>query len=609
MMKFNKHLLASAITFAVSGTSFSVMADDEHIEHTADETILITGNPYQRSTDEVMSSVSIIERVDIERIQPKSVAELLKTSAGSDIATNGGAGQATSVFVRGTNSTHTLFLVDGVRIDTVTGSGGSTVNQIPTYQIERVEIVRGPRAAMYGSDAVGAVVQIFTRNLHGGEYQASAEVGSDNFYSAGLTAGLDHGDGATTLSVSHENSDGYDVTDNAYGVDDDDDSYERLNFSLKGYQKLTEQLTLNWVGRLDDGEYDYDGNSAWTVLPPSQEYKSYLISTGLDYSVQNWKHEASLARYRERNERFGDWPAVDETRRDQLDYQSVYNHSDDLSVNFGGQFYQDEYNGDNSFSGESRDTKAVFVGALYQLDALLTEASVRYNDVDDTDSETTYNISLGYNLNTNLFISLNYGSGFKSPTLYQLYDSWSGNPDLVSETSQSWEFLVRSSLWDVHAEIAYFHMDFDDMLDYDFSTWRYGNISEAQIEGVELNLKKDIGALELSANYSYTDTEDKATGSQLSRRARHKGNVQASYSWDSLSVTGAWQYQGSRIDTYSNEDLKAYSTLDASINYQLNDNWQVQLKANNIFDEDYETAPGYVTPDRQYFLQVSYANF
>ena len=574
----------------------------------ADEKIVITANPYNQSADEIMSTVSIISRIDIDRIQPKSVAQLLQTTAGIDIASNGGPGQNTSVFVRGTNSTHTLFLVDGVRIDTVTGSGGATVSDIPTYQIERIEIVKGPRAAMYGSDAVGAVIQIFTRDLEGGEFQAALEYGSNNYIFSGLTAGISHGDGSSTISVSKETTDGYDVTNNDFTVDDDKDAYERLNVSLKGKQRLSDALTLNWVGRYDDGDYDYDGNSAYTVKAPSQEYKKHLLSTGLNYQQTDWYHEVNIAQYQEEQERFGDYPAVDKTIRNQLDYTSIYNTNNAINFNFGTQYYQDEYKGANSFTGKTRDTLSAFAGALYNAEKFISELAVRYNDVENTGSETTYNISLGYNITDSIFTSINYGTGFKAPTLYQLYDSWSGNENLKLETSESFEFLLRGDFYGIKSELSYFNLGFDNMLDYNYATYQYDNIADAKIKGVEANISTEINSLNLSANYAYTDTEDKTTGTQLSRRARHKANIEASYDWEQVNLTAAYKYQGTRYDANSNVSLSAYNTFDIGVSYQVNDAWKVQLKTNNIFGEEYETAPGYIPPEAEYYLQVSYSN-
>lgn len=607
-----KTLIALSITSALISSPIFAESSQVKQETAVDETMLITSNPYHQSTDEIMSTVTLINRVDIERIQPKSVAELLQTTVGIDIASNGGPAQTTSIFVRGTNSTHTLFLVDGVRIDTVTGSGGASVSDIPTYQIERIEVVKGPRAAMYGSDAVGAVIQIFTRNLEAGEVQAAVEFGSNNYKFAGVTAGISHGKGSSTLSVSSEKSDGYNITANEYPIDDDIDSYEKINFSIKGHQALSDALTLNWVGRYDDGKYDYDGNSSYTVLAPSQEYTKHLLSSGLSYNQDNWAHDLSIAQYQENQKRLGDYPAENETSRNQVDYSSVYSIQNGLSYNFGGQFYQDKYEGTGSFNGESRNTSSVFAGALYDVGTLLTELSLRYNDVEDTGSETTYNISLGYNITDSVFASVNYGTGFKTPTFYQLYDSGpygAGNPDLALETSQSWELLLRSTIVGVKTELSYFHLDFDNLLDYDYSTYKYANIADAQIKGVELTLSKSLGDLNLSTNYAYTDTEDKTTGTQLSRRARHKANVEASYYWEQVSLSGAYKYQGTRFDAYSNSSLSAYNTIDISASYQLSDEWRLQLKANNILDENYETAPGYVTPGAEYFLQVNYSHF
>lgn len=605
-----KTLIALSIS-SLFYSSLSLSEQESIVNETvkSDEQILITGNPYNQSTDEIMSTVSIITRLDIDRIQPKSIAQLLKTTAGIDIAANGGPAQTTSVFVRGTSSTHTLFLVDGVRIDTVTGSGGATVSDIPTYQIERIEVVKGPRAAMYGSDAIGAVIQIFTRDLEGGEYQATVEYGSKNYMFAGVTAGISHGKGASTFSVSRETSDGYDVTNNEFPVDDDKDAYEKINFSLKGKQPLSEAFTLNWVGRYDDGSFDYDGNSKWTIKAPSQEYKKHLLSTGLNYEDALWSHTLNVAQYQEEQKRFGDYPAVDETTRKQLDYSSIYRRNDTLNFNFGTQVYQDKYKGSNDFTGESRNTLSAFTGALYKSELFITELALRYNDVENTGAKTTYNLSLGYNISDSFFTSINYGTGFKAPTLYQIHDKWVGNLTLDLETSKSFEFLIRGEMSGVNAEVSYFNLAFDNLIDYDYGINKYGNIADAAIKGVEVNVSRDIENLNLSANYTYTDTEDKTTGKQLSRRARNKGNIGASYDWGQVSLTGIYTSQGKRFDAYSNSTLPAYNTMDLSINYQVSDALSVQLKGNNIFNEDYETAPGYTTPGVEYFLQVSYSNF
>ena len=601
--------LSSAFITPFTFAESAQISENKTVDESEHETLLITGNPYNQSTDEIMSTVSIINRVDIDRIQPKSVAELLQTTAGIDIATNGGHAQVTSVFVRGTNSTHTLFLVDGVRINTLTGSGGASVNDIPTYQIERIEILKGPRAAMFGSDAVGAVVQIFTRKLTAGEYQAAVEYGSNEHVFFGAAAGFSHGEGSTTLSISKEESDGYDVTDNEYPVDDDLDSYKKVNLSVNGHQTLNENLTLNWVGRYDDGEYKYDGNSIYTILEPSQKYTKHLISTGLTYINEEWSHDVTLAQYKENQKRLGDYPAEDETNRNQLDYTSIYNIENGVSYNFGGQLYQDKYKGTGSFDNKSRNTSSVFAGALYDNEALLTEMSLRYNDVENTGSKITYNASLGYQFDDLFFASINVGTGFKAPTFYQLLDQYSGNEELALETSKNLEILLRTSVVGIKTELSYFHINFENLLDFDYTTYKFANIADAEISGIELNFSKNIDDLMLSANYAYTDTEDKNTGTQLSRRARHKANIDATYHWNKFDFSAIYKFQGIRFDAFSNSSLKSYATVDLTVNYLLDDNWSLQVKANNIFDEEYETAPNYITPGAEYFLQVSYKNF
>lgn len=605
-----KSLLAISVGLALN-TSMAFAetmapAIDDEIERL--ETI---GSRYQRSADEILASVVVINRSDIDSIQPQSISDLLQTIAGVDITHQGGAGQQSSIFTRGTNSGHTLILVDGVRVGSAT-LGATSLATIPTYQIERIEVIKGARASLYGSDAIGGVIQIFTRQLTGGEYQANVQMGSDNLQSLGGAVGVTHGNGATTLSVSHEKSDGFDAIKT---YEDDDDGYDRVNLAVKGHQLLSEQLTFSWLGRLDDGGYDYD--TSWGGN--ETEYKNHLLQGKINYQQTDVKHELALSQSRDYNIAFGNGVTKDvadffETRKTQLAWVSQYAASEVLDVSVGGDYYREDISTKAEYDDTSRDVYAVFINGLYQQAGFISELSARYDNVEKIDSEVTYNLGIGYHFTDLLFASLNAASGFKAPSFNDLYypaSAWTGgNADLVSETSDSVELIVRSQFGGVNAQVSVYSTDIDNLIDWapdENGFWQPENIKNAEIDGAEVNVSKDFGGADIKLGYAYVDAKDADSGDRLDRRARHNGNLATSFAIANWQFSANYEYHGSRFD--SGTKLDGYQLVNVSANYQINDQWQVQVKANNIFDEEYENVFNYNTPDAQYFVEISYSNF
>ena len=575
------------------------------------ETLEITTSRYQRSADEILASVVVIDRSDINSIQPQSISDLLKTVAGIDITNQGGAGQQSSIFTRGTNSGHTLILVDGARIGSAT-LGSTSLATIPTYQIERIEVIKGARASLYGSDAIGGVIQIFTRQLNGGEYQASVQMGSDNLQSFGGAVGISHGNGATTLSISHDKSDGFDAIKT---YEEDDDGYDRVNIAIKGQQLLSEQLTLSWLGRLDDGGYDYD--TTWGGN--ETEYKNHVLQGKVNYQQGKFAHEVALSQSRDYDIAFGNGISKEdgdffETDKNQLAWVSQYTASEALNLSIGGDFYREDINTQVEYDDTSRDVYAVFISGLYQKSGFIGELSTRYDDVERIDPEVTYNLGIGYHFSDLLFASVNAASGFKAPSFNDLYyptSAWSGgNKDLVSETSDSVELIVRSQFAGVNTQVSVYSTDIDNLIDWapdENGFWQPENIASAEIDGAEINVSKDFGSADINLGYAYVDAKDANTGERLERRARHNGNLAASFIFANWRLNAAYEYHGSRFD--SGNKLDAYQLVNLGANYKINEQWQLQVKANNVFDEEYENVFNYNTPDAQYFVEISYSNF
>ena len=231
---FNKTPIQLAIAGVIfSSLTSSVAYANATVEDSELETITVTANRFATSVDDSLATQVVITRADIERIQPKSVLDMLSTVSGLDISTNGGRGQTSSVYMRGANAGHTLVLLNGVRISSASLVSTNIQNIAPEL-VERIEIVKGPRAALWGSDAIGGVIQIFTRKLESGEHFVSANFGSEGYQMVNAGVGIKHGDGFTSISLNHEESDGFDVKDD---TETDDDGYSYNSLAINGQQQ------------------------------------------------------------------------------------------------------------------------------------------------------------------------------------------------------------------------------------------------------------------------------------------------------------------------------------------------------------------------------------
>jgi len=270
-------LLYSSISFAEEANTAKI--------NKADETIVITANRTIQDKFDTLASVNIFTRENIEQIQPLSVSDLLGRVAGISINTQGTSAHKTSAFVRGTNSDHVLILVDGVRVGSAT-LGSKSIANIPVQLVERVEVIKGPRAALWGSDAIGGVIQIFTRDLSAGEGQAGIKVGSDSLYQGYGAIGFGNAQNNYTLSATAEKSDGFDVIvpdgSSKYTVDQNDkDGYDRQSIALAGTSQFTQAYALELNTQYDQGTTEIDSNTKYSGDETTYENYHFLLRNHL----------------------------------------------------------------------------------------------------------------------------------------------------------------------------------------------------------------------------------------------------------------------------------------------------------------------------------------
>ncbi|MDP2560430.1 TonB-dependent receptor domain-containing protein [Psychrobium sp. 1_MG-2023] len=615
-----KHNILTTTFIALGLIPTGVMAAAE-----INETMLVTADRTQQEQFLALSATKVIDKADIEAIQPHNVTDLLDQVAGISVVNQGGGGQQSSLFMRGTNNGHTLVLVDGVRVGSAT-LGSTSFGAMSADQIERIEIVKGPRAALWGSDAIGGVIQIFTKKLQQGEGSVSVGLGSNGLWKAAGSVGFGNEEHNLTVNLSTEESDGFSAkTDSENPYETDDDGYDRLSLGMVGQSVLTEEVSLHLASRWEQGGSEYDASS--TLYANEQEYENYLLRLAGQYQNGDIFSELSVAASQDQGETFGnDIPKSDsdeiKTKRNQLSWIGQYSFTDQISAAAGFDWYDEEISttkdkvswlpGFQTWAEDERTVKAFYLQTRQQYASVLLELAVRHDDVERLDSETTYNASVGYQLNEDLLVSLNHSTGFKAPSFNDLYWPGSGNADLKPETIKSYELLIRNQFDSGNVQLSFFDSKVDNLIAWapnKTGAWQPSNINEADIRGVELTLERSIGETTHELALAYVDATDSKKQLPLARRPQVTANYTVGYQWQDFTFNGVVSYRDESAERVSKtaDILEAYWLVNASVNYQATSNLAIAAKVNNLFDEEYETAKNYVADGTNFVVSATYS--
>lgn len=570
------------------------------------EVISVTATRSATNIGDVLASQVVITRADIERIQPKSVLDLLSSVAGVDIKTSGGRGQTASVFLRGAESGHTLVLVNGLRVSSAS-LGSTNLHTIAPDLIERIEVVKGPRAALWGSDAIGGVIQIFTRQLQGGEHFAGATFGGNEYqqYKAGI--GFTHGDGYTSLSVNQERSAGFDAKDDG---ETDADGYKYTSVVINGKQNITKKLSLDWLLSADNG--DSESDNVWGSDEKSINNHALLLRGAYQQNLFDGVNTTtmSVGQNRDASKSFGKGVVEGngdnfETRRDQFSLVNNFTFSNNSQFNIGADYYNEDVSG-TAYPIKERQVAGVFIGGSHRIDRVFVEAAVRRDKVEGVTSETSYNTGIGYDLSTTNKIIFNHGTAFKAPTFNDLYYPSQGNPNLVPEYSKTNEILFESNGSQNQYGFALYQSDVEDLIAWRKGTdgvWRPQNVNNVDIKGAEFSFKHIGFGGKHQFNATYNKSKDEATGKQLANRAKEKFNYQFTTMLDTAEFIADFHFVGKR------DTLDSYQLLDLSVNIPVHRTVDLQVKVKNAFNEEYQSTDGYFTEDRMFYVGINYRNF
>lgn len=568
--------------------------------------VQVTASRQALAVDRSPYAVSVLTRAEIERSQASDVLELLRLVAGIDLARTGGPGASTSVFLRGTNSNHVLVLIDGVRVASA-NTGAFAFESLDLDQIERIEIVRGPHAALYGSDALGGVIQIFTRRSE--RAQAGLRFGSYGSREARVALGQSGPDGGLSLAVERRLIEGFSARNrnSSFGFDPDDDGLRATQWLLNGAHRFaTGRIEAGAWANHADVEFDQGRSQARNAA-------MHLLGAG------EWGAWSSTLRLGYAREAL-DTPAFDSrflTHRTTLDWQNDRRLGEQTSLTLGAQWERQDGRSESLASGArsyggGRDRWSLYGVGRTRFGAADLEAGVRHDDDQDFGAEQSAQLAVAVDLIDRVRGYANWGQGFRAPNSNELYSpgfggSFAGNPDLDPERSRSLEAGLHLGIADdQRLTVRAYQTRIRDLIAFSGPNFRAINVNRAEIDGAELEYGLRQGAWSLDAQISYTDARDAERKTALLRRAREKAALSAYRQFEAWSIGGEWLWVGSRLDV-GRVTLPSYQVLNLTLGWNIDQRWQVQLRAENVLDEQYELARGFNTPGRSAYLRVNLA--
>ena len=572
--------------------------------------VVVTATRTARTQDQTLAAVTVIDRRQIERLQPLSLPDLLRGRAGISLANNGGPGKSTSLFLRGTESDHVLVLVDGVRIGSAT-SGAAALQDIPVEQIERIEIVRGPFSSLYGSEALGGVVQIFTRRARGPfEPGAMVAVGSEDTRRASAGVAGQGDDGWYSVQAAHETTEGINAYRGTRNFDPDRDGYRNGSLTVQGGYRFGER----WDGDLRafraEGRNEYDGGPASETDTVQQ-----VVGGRLRYEAgPGFRLTASAGVSADLSDNYldGAFASRFDTRRRLAGLQADIGVGSGL-LTLGFDWQRDEVDGTTDYALHARSNRGAFAQWQQGFGSQSLQASLRRDDNDQFGGRTTGSVLWGWDFTDALRLTASVGTAFKAPTFNELYFPGYGNPALGPETSRSGEIGLRGAhgwgRWSLNA----YRTRIDDMIAYDADLGEFGgpnNIDRARIHGLEAVVGTTLAGWELAATATLLDPENDADasgypGNVLPRRAKRSGRIDLDRRFGALSVGASVTGAGERYDNLSNtRRMGGYGLADLRVGYALSPAWQLRLSVDNAFDKQYETATFYHQPGRQWLLSL-----
>lgn len=626
-------ILSALGGFAISATAAtgdSSVINHSELPQVELDKIVVTATRTPTKTSNVIAQTRVIDSEELQRYQGQTVTDVLKNQPGINITQSGGMGTASNFYMRGFDSKQVLVIIDGIRYGSIS-LGSPSLNLLSADQLDRIEILYGASgSSIYGSDAMGGVIQIFTKGNSVDKSNVSTTVGygSNNHYQIGITAQLKNATSSMSLGVSRNETDGFNVIANPESVDynADDDGFKSTNASLALQHKLSDSLSAGLSALYTDSTTDID--SAGNAFPNAYsdqkngsanaylQYETPLTVSKLSYGQsidKSTSHDANSINYQEGSQY--------DTTQEQARLETSIN-AQPGTVIVGAEWLSQKLDASDvlDFSGypdpavqtpydpNDRTVKSAFVG--YQLaDSYYDlQANYRVDDNSQYGNESTYNLGAAIRPLAGMRIGANYATGFRAPTFNDLYWPGFSNPNLKPERTKNTEVFVEYANDAQTSRLTGYYTDAEDLIS------NAANISEAKIKGLSLTSDWNMNDFIFGLGYDYLDAKDKTANSasydqQLAYRPKNSGLIYVGYQQPMFDVRLEAKHTDDRI-TAENNKLDSYTLLNLSGAVYINPNLRANLRVDNITDEDYTLSSQYgnvyTTEGTSYFGSLTY---
>lgn len=613
---------------ATAATGDSSVINHSELPQVELDKIVVTATRTPTKTSNVIAQTRVIDSEELQRYQGQTVTDVLKNQPGINITQSGGMGTASNFYMRGFDSKQVLVIIDGIRYGSIS-LGSPSLNLLSADQLDRIEILYGASgSSIYGSDAMGGVIQIFTKGNSVDKSNVSTTVGygSNNHYQIGITGQLKNATSSLSLGVSRNETDGFNVIANPESADynADDDGFKSTNASLALQHKLSDSLSAGLSALYTDSTTDID--SAGNAFPNAYsdqkngsanaylQYKTPLTVSKLSYGQsidKSTTHDANSINYQEGsqydttqeqarletsiNAQPGTVIVGAEWLSQKLDASDVLDFSADPAVQ-------------TAYDPDDRAVKSAFVG--YQLaDSYYDlQANYRVDDNSQYGNESTYNLGAAIRPLAGMRIGANYATGFRAPTFNDLYWPGFSNPNLKPERTKNTEVFVEYANDAQTSRLTGYYTDAEDLIS------NATNISEAKIKGLSLTSDWNMNDFIFGLGYDYLDAKDKTANSasydqQLAYRPKNSGLIYVGYQQPMFDIRLEAKHTDDRV-TAENNKLDSYTLLNLSGAVYINPNLRANLRVDNITDEDYTLSSQYgnvyTTEGTSYFGSLTY---
>ncbi len=611
----------SAVAVLWLGAATSVLA--EYTAH-QEKPVIVTATRTAQTADASLASVTVISRKDIERQQARSIQDLFRGLPGINIINNGGPGKNTSVSMRGTETDHVLVMIDNIKVGSAS-TGTTAFQNIPIEQIERIEIVRGPRSSLYGSEAIGGVIHIFTRKGDGGGYKPSFSFGGGSYGTLNGSVGLSGGgkQGWFNLSASGEGTRGFNActgkpSPGGAGCftdqQTDRDGYRNVSGSARAGYRFQNGLEVDASFLHSAGKTQFDGN----FVNKSELAQQVLGGTARYSPMDFWRVNLIAGRSKQNSDNFKDniFQSRFNTIRDTITLQNDLTLGKHHLLTIGSDYQNDHVNSTEDFAVDTRNNWGAFAQHQATIDKHNIQLSIRHDDNEQFGSRVTGGAGWGYAINEKIRLIANFGSAYKAPTFNELYFPDFGNANLRPEESLSFEFGTRGNMgWGIWSLTVY-ETHIDNLIATAFDTvaekFFPDNIGKARIRGLEAIVSTQIKGWQLNGNLTFLNPENRSSGANrgniLPRRSEQSFRLDAHRTFfDKVMLGAMFLAEGERQDNVANtRKLDSYTKFDLRAEYNISKNWRLQGRIENLFDVHYETASFFNQPGRNFFVTIRY---